>query len=109
MSHRFHSLAAAFSLGLAFSAHAAKPAKPAVKPVAAVEFELAHNLGAVGEQSLQAIIDRYNKESGSQLKLVRLEKGSKPVSLNLVRRYDMSDVLSEKNAFVPIHEMMKKA
>lgn len=109
MSHRFHSLVAAFSIGLAFSAHAAKPAKPAVKPVAAVEFELAHNLGAVGEQSLQAIVDRYNKESGSQLKLVRLEKGSKPVSLNLVRRYDMSDVLSEKKAFVPIHEMMKKA
>ncbi|PKO91219.1 MAG: ABC transporter substrate-binding protein [Betaproteobacteria bacterium HGW-Betaproteobacteria-10] len=109
MSYRFRSLAAAASLGLAFSAHAAKPAKPTVKPVAAVEFELAHNLGAVGEQSLQAVVDRYNKESGSKLKLVRLEKGSKPASLNLFRRYDMSDVLSQKNAFVPIHEMMRKA
>ncbi|HSG21725.1 MAG TPA: extracellular solute-binding protein [Azonexus sp.] len=112
MSHRFRPLVAAISLGLAFSALAAKPAKPtkaAETPAAAAEFELAHNLGTAGEESLQAIVDRFNKESSGNLKLVRLDKGAKPAGLNLVLRQDMSDVLSQQKQFVPLHEMMKKA
>lgn len=110
MSHYFHSLAAAIVLTTAFPAQAAKPAvKPAAASAAAADFELAHNLGPAGEQQLQAVVDRFNKEAGSKLKLVRLEKGDKPASLNLVRRYDVGDVLSQPKQFVPLHAMMTKA
>ena len=113
MSHCIRPLTVALSLALACSVVQAKPAKPAAKPApapaASADFELAHNLGEVGEERLQAIVDRFNKESGSTLKLVRLEKGDKPAALNLMRRYDMSDVLSQPKNFVPMHDMMAKA
>ncbi len=113
MSHCIRPLTVAISLALACSVVQAKPAKPAAKPApapaASADFELAHNLGEVGEERLQAIVDRFNKESGSALKLVRLEKGDKPAALNLMRRYDMSDVLSQPKNFVPMHDMMAKA
>ena len=117
MSHLIRPLFVAVSLALAFSANAAKPAKPAVKqadkqaaaPVASPDFELAHNLGALGEEQLQAVVDRFNKENGGNLKLTRLEKGEKPAGLNLVRRYDMSDVLTQTKSFVPLYQMMAKA
>jgi len=113
MSHLIRPLFVAVSLALAFSANAAKPAKPAVKqaaaPVASPDFELAHNLGALGEEQLQAVVDRFNKENGGNLKLTRLEKGEKPAGLNLVRRYDMSDVLTQAKSFVPLYQMMAKA
>ena len=112
MSYRFRPLLAVASLALAFSAQAAKPAKPAkpaAAPAAAVVFELAHNLSPKGEESLIAVVDRFNKESGGNLKLVRLEKGSKPAGLNLVLRDDMSDVLSLQKNFIPLHAMMSKA
>ena len=113
MSHCIRPLTVALSLALACSVVQAKPAKPAAKPApapaASADFELAHNLGEVGEERLQAIVDRFNKESGSALKLVRLEKGDKPAALNLMRRYDMSDVLSQPKNFVPLHDMMAKA
>ena len=113
MTYCIRPLTIAVTLALACSVAQAKPAKPAAKPVAAptvsAEFELAHNLGAAGEERLQAIVDRFNKESGSTMKLVRLEKGDKPAVLNLMRRYDMSDVLSQPKAFVPLHDMMAKA
>jgi sn-glycerol 3-phosphate transport system substrate-binding protein len=112
MSHYLRPLTVAITLALACSAVQAKPAKPVAKPAepaVSAEFELAHNLGAAGEERLQAIVDRFNKESGSALKLVRLEKGDKPAMLNLMRRYDMSDVLSQPKAFVPLHQMMAKA
>ena len=66
MSRQIRPLVAAVGLALAFSAQAAKPAKPAAKPAApavSAEFELAHNLGALGEERLQAVLDRFNKES----------------------------------------------
>lgn len=112
MSHCIRPLTIALSMALACSvvqAKPAKPPKPAPAPAASAEFELAHNLGETGEERLQAIVDRFNKESGSTLKLVRLEKGDKPAALNLMRRYDMSDVLSQPKNFVPLHDMMAKA
>jgi len=116
MSHLIRPLFVAVSLALAFSANAAKPAKQAkpaakqaVAPVASPDFELAHNLGPLGEEQLQAVVDRFNKESGANLKLTRLEKGEKPAGLNLVRRYDMSDVLTQAKSFVPLYQMMAKA
>lgn len=114
MSHCFRPLVAAVTLALACSVAQAKPAKAvkqAAAPAPAVsnEFELAHNLGPVGEDRLQAVVDRFNKESGSTLKLVRLEKGARPAAINLVRRYDMGDILSQPKQFVPLHEMMAKA
>jgi sn-glycerol 3-phosphate transport system substrate-binding protein len=116
MSYCLRSLTFAVSLALACSVVQAKPAKPvkpaakqAAAPTVSAEFELAHNLGPAGEEGLQAIVDRFNKESGSTMKLVRLEKGDKPAVLNLMRRYDMSEVLSQPKQFVPLHEMMAKA
>ena len=113
MSYRIRSSVVALALALASSPLLAKPAKPAAKPapapVAAAEFELAHNLGAAGEERLQSIVDRFNKESGAALKLVRLEKGDKPAALNLMRRYDTTEVLSQPKAFLPLHEVMAKA
>ncbi|MBS1129713.1 MAG: carbohydrate transporter substrate-binding protein family [Proteobacteria bacterium] len=117
MSHRLRPAFVIITLALACSsALAAKPAKsakPAAKPVhapaPAADFELAHNLGPDGEEQLQAVVDRFNKENGGNLKLARLEKGEKPAGLNLIRRYDMSDVLVQPKAFVPLYEMMAKA
>jgi sn-glycerol 3-phosphate transport system substrate-binding protein len=113
MSHCLRPLTLVLALALASSFVQAKPAaksaKPAAEPAPSLAFELAHNLGPVGEERLQAIVDRFNKESGSTLKLARLEKGDKPAALNLVSRYDMSDVLIQPRQFVPLHEMMTKA
>jgi len=77
--------------------------------VGSADFELSHNLGPEGEKHLQATVDRFNKETGGNLKLVRLEKGDKPAGLNLVRRQEMSEVLSQAKYFVPLHEMLAKA
>jgi sn-glycerol 3-phosphate transport system substrate-binding protein len=86
-------------------------AKAAAAPVApaSTDFELAHNLGPAGEEQLQAVVDRFNKETGGNLKLTRLEKGEKPAGLNLVRRYDMSELLTNAKAFVPLYQVMAKA
>ena len=115
MSRPIRPLLAAVCVALAFSAEAAKPAKPAksdAKPAAPAvsnDLELAHNLGPAGEERLQAVVDRFNKESGGTLKLVRHQRGQKPAGLNLIRRYDMADVLAQPKSFVPLHDMMSKA
>ena len=117
MSHSLRPLAIVVGLTLAFPALAAKPAKPAPAHeavsasamAASADFELAHNLSPEGEKALQAIVDRFNTENNGNLKVSRLEKGEKPAGLNLVRRYDMSEVLSQSKHFVPLHEMMAKA
>jgi len=86
-------------------AHAAKPvAVPAtVAPV------LAHNLGEQAEERLREIVDRFNKQSGTALTLQRLERGAKPATLNLIRRSDDGDVLSQPKNFVPLHLMLSRA
>lgn len=90
---------------LAGPGHAAKaPAKaPAVEPT------LAHNLDAANEARLAEIVERYRKETGNSIRLVRIEKGDKPATLNLLSRYQMSDVLSQPKDFVPLHSMMSRA
>ena len=112
MSFVMRPLFIALGLAFTFSAQAAKPSKPAANPQtssAAAAFELAHNLGPAGEAHLQAVVERFNKESNANLKLTRLEKGQKPATLNLVSRYDMADVLARPMSFVPMHEAMAKA
>ncbi|NJD26303.1 MAG: extracellular solute-binding protein [Betaproteobacteria bacterium] len=114
MSFRLRTLVLAAACAAALPALAATPAKPAAKPAGKpesqpVDFELAHNLGAAGEARLQAVVDRFNRETGNALKLTRLERGEKPAGLNLVMRYDMSDLLSQAQSFVPLHEVMAKA
>ncbi|MBU1366132.1 MAG: extracellular solute-binding protein [Gammaproteobacteria bacterium] len=112
MSYCLRPLTVAMTLALACSVVQAKPVKPAKAvpaPAVAAQLELAHNLGPAGADRLQVIVDRFNKESGSSLKLVRLEKGDKPAILNLVRRYDMSDVLSQSNTFAPLYRVMAQA
>lgn len=107
-------LVAAVALALAFSANAAKPkpapaAKPAAAPVAPADLELAHNLGPLGEERLQAFVDHFNKDHNGSIKLVRTTKDGKPAGLNLIRHYDMDDVLSKPANFIPLHQMMSKA
>lgn len=107
-------LVAAVALALAFPANAAKPkpapaAKPAAAPVAPAELELAHNLGPLGEERLQAFVDHFNKDHNGSIKLVRTTKDGKPAGLNLIRHYDMDDVLSKPANFIPLHQMMSKA
>lgn len=100
-----HSLLIVSFLLLAVPGHAAKaPAKaPAVEPT------LAHNLDAANEARLTEIVERYRKETGNSIRLVRIEKGDKPATLNLLSRYQMSDVLSQPKDFVPLHSMMSRA
>ena len=115
MQHRI--LPSVIAVALACACSSALAAKPAAKaaakaaPVAPApaDFELAHNLGPAGEEQLQAVVDRFNKETGGNLKLTHLEKGEKPAGLNLVRRYDMTDVLTQPKNFVPLYDMMAKA
>ena len=117
MSHSLRPLAIAIGLTLAVPAFAAKPVKPtpakeaapASATAASADFELAHNLSPEGEKALQAIVDRFNNENNGNLKVSRLEKGEKPAGLNLIRRYEMSEVLSQARYFIPLHEMMAKA
>jgi len=116
MSFPIRPLVAAVGLVLTLSAQAAKSPKPAAKaapapaPAVAAEFELAHNLGKLGEERLQAVVDHFNHESKSgTVKLVRLEKGAKPAPLNLVRRYDVEEILGAPGKFMPLYQMMSVA
>ncbi len=109
MSFSIRPLLCAMLVALSCSTAQAVPAKPqSVASVPAV-FQLAHNLGPQNEERLQAMVDRFNKESGSALTLVRLEKDGKPATLNLVSRYDFSDALIQGKRFEPLHEVMSKA
>lgn len=111
MSLRPALLAASISLALAFAlpAQAAKaPAKAASKAVPS-EPILAHNLSEDNAARLAELINRFHAETGQTIKLVRLEKGDKPATLNLISRYQMSDTLSQPKDFVPLHSMMQKA
>lgn len=113
MTHFLRPAALLVSLALAANAYAAKPAraaKPEQAPAAKVEIELAHNLGTIGEDRLQEVVERFNNESKSGvIKLVRLERGEKPAVLNFVRRYDMDDVLRQPGRYMPLHQMMNGA
>lgn len=104
MSQVFRVLLVAASAVLPFSVAAAKPAPaPAAVPT------LAHNLDAANEAKLAAVIERFHKETGGEIKLVRLHKGDKPATLNLLGRYQTEDVFSQPKAFVPLYSMMSKA
>lgn len=108
--HFFRHLVAALGVALLVPAHAAKPsAKPAAKPADPVVLELAHNLGPQAQERLQEVVDRFNKENATDLKLKKLEKGTRPAVLNLIRRAEMGDVLSQPKHFVPLHQMMSSA
>lgn len=100
----------AFSSTAALAAKAPAKASPKKESVAAtVEPTLAHNLSPANEARLQAMVERYQRDTGSAIKLVRLEKGAAPATLNLFSRYETSDVLSQGKSFVPLHAMMQKA
>jgi sn-glycerol 3-phosphate transport system substrate-binding protein len=99
------------SLCLAVSG-VAQAAKGPGKPLAASENDVptfAHNLSPQNEARLRELLGRYEKATGEQIALVRLEKGDAPATLNLISRYDMSDVLSQSQRFVPLYAMMAKA
>lgn len=70
---------------------------------------LAHNLDAANEARLAAVVERYHKDTGGEVKLVRLQKGDKPATLNLLSRLQTENVFSQPKAFVPLYSMMSKA
>ena len=111
MSLRPALLAASISLALAFAlpAQAAKAPAKAASKAAPSEPTLAHNLSEDNAARLAELISRFHAETGQTIKLVRLEKGDKPATLNLISRYQMSDTLSQPKDFVPLHSMMQKA
>jgi sn-glycerol 3-phosphate transport system substrate-binding protein len=105
MSHIARPVLFAFCVALCLPAYAAKaPAKsgPTVPT-------LAHNLDPLNEAKLAAVIERYQQETGNAIRLVRLERGEKPATLNLLGRYEMSDVIGHPKNFVPLHSMMSRA
>ncbi|MDR1994501.1 extracellular solute-binding protein, partial [Azonexus sp.] len=103
-------IAVALGWALIAPVHAAKPAAKAVaKPAAPVTLELAHNLGPQAEQRLQEVVDRFNNESGVTITLQTFERGGKPAILNLMRRAESGNILSQPTHFVPLHQMMSKA
>ncbi|MBS1190125.1 MAG: extracellular solute-binding protein [Rhodocyclaceae bacterium] len=117
MPHLIRTAAIACGLAVAFSAHAAKPAKPtkAAKTTAAasagpVEIDLANQLGQAAEGRLQQLVERFNHEQKDfVVKLVPLAEGGKPAALNLVRRQDMADFLSQKGRLKPLYQVMSEA
>lgn len=113
MSLPLRPLVVALSLSLSLSAVAAsKPAKPAkaeAAPPAKVEIELAHNLGGIGEDRLQEVIERFNRDSKlGTVKLVRRGQGDKPEALNLVRRFEVEDLM-RVGGLVPLYKIMADA
>lgn len=108
---RFTVLAAVFAA--AFPAYAAKGTKPAAKveaPAAKVEITLAHQLGKVGEDNLNKLVERFNAgQKGAEIKLVRLAAGEKVAVLNLVRRQQVIEYIANKASFKPLFEVMKEA
>lgn len=109
---------AALAWTLLTPAHAAPAAKSAAKPAAQtaakpaaapVTLELAHNLGPQLEQRLQEVVERFSKESGVTVTLRPFEKDGKPATLNLMRRAEAGDVLSQPKRFMPLYQMMDKA
>lgn len=113
MSLSFRPVAIALSMLLAAPVMAAgKPAKPAkveAAPVAKTEIELAHNLGSVGEDRLQEVIERFNRDSKiGTIRLVRHGQGGKPATLNLVRRDDVDDLM-RTGGLAPLYKVMADA
>ncbi len=102
-------LAASLALSAGAAPTKRNPAKPEA-PAARVEIALAHQLGRIGEENLQRLIERYNgSQSGAEIRLVRLAAGETPAVLNLVRRQDVLEATAGKAAFKPLHEVMKEA
>ena len=116
MSFQFRISAAVLALACATGCFAKAAVQPAKAPVAAKQesaaagpLVLAHNLDPASEPRLQSVVDRFNRETGGNLKLVRLEAGDKPAALNLIVRYDHSELLTQARNFLPLHEVMSKA
>ncbi|MGE5386834.1 MAG: extracellular solute-binding protein [Betaproteobacteria bacterium] len=108
-------LIAVMAIAFSASALAAKPAKvpkskkqqpAAVKP----EVALSHPFGQAAEVELQKLVDRFNeKNPGTPIKLVRLEAGSKPTALNILRRTQVAEDVAAKAGFKPLYAVMKEA
>lgn len=99
----------AAALAAAFSAHAAKAPKVQA-PAARVEIELAHQFGAIGEENLQKLVDRFNAgQKGVEVKLARLEGGAKPAPLNLMRRQEVLEAIAAKASYKPLFQVMQEA
>lgn len=113
MSYLIRATAVACGLAFTLSAHAAKPAKAAKQeaaPAGPVEIELGHQLGQGAEERLSQLVERFNQDQkGVAVKLTRLSEGGKPAPLNLVRRHDRGEFLSQKGGLRPLHQVMAEA
>lgn len=113
MLYSIRPVVSAVVLALACSGALAGPAKKsaakAAAPAAPLTFELAHNLDEANESRLQGVVDRFNKESGNDLKLVRQKKGGKPAELNFMLRDDKTDMLAHSGDYAALYAVMAKA
>ncbi len=86
-----------------------KPAAPATTPQATTEVDFAHALGRVNAARLQTLVDRFNVQTGSKVKLVSLDDAQRPSPLNLATPSSISHFLTRKSSFKPLFETMKEA
>lgn len=105
MSMSFRPLALAVSLALSATWGHAAPAKKS-KETPVTELTVAHNLPVQAEPDIQAVLDRFGKEHGVRMKLVRFDRNASPAALNLIRNYEMTDVLANRKHFVPLHGVL---
>ncbi|MEY4592524.1 MAG: hypothetical protein RIR18_1419 [Pseudomonadota bacterium] len=108
-----------FCAGLAFNGYAlaahssTKAPAPKVsdaKPLAVVpELEFAHSLGVTNEARLQILVDRFNGQSTSKIRLVHLENSGKPKPLNLATPSIVAQFIAQKSSFKPIYQTLSEA
>lgn len=98
-------------LALVAGAHAApkKPVAPSAPAVSSGVLEFSHELAGPNAARLQALVDRFNQQNGTQLKLVFADGTVRPTLLNLATPLNISDFLQRRASFMPLHKMMKDA
>ncbi|MDR3158412.1 MAG: extracellular solute-binding protein [Zoogloeaceae bacterium] len=84
------------------------PQKPAHK---ARVIELTHQLSAHGALKLAELVERFNSEQpeDERIQLLRIEtQGRKPALLNLATQGVAANLLANKSAFKPVHQVLKE-
>ena len=115
--HSLLLLALSSVLGFQSSGWAATPptkpkavvAKPAPQPEVPSELEFAHTLGPANASKLQVLVDRFNVQSASKIRLVHLESTGKPKALNLATPSVVAGFVSQKSSFKPIYQAMAES
>jgi sn-glycerol 3-phosphate transport system substrate-binding protein len=78
----------------------------AKSPDVAPDLEFAHSLGVASEARLQILVDRFNGQSSSKIRLVHLESSGKPKPLNLATPSVVAQFIAQKSSFKPIYQAL---